>query len=343
MAVPSPGARLRRPAVALMVAAGLWGVAVSGTKYALGGFDPVTLLSIELLAGAGVLWAALLVRGYRPPGSWWLPALLGVLEPALAYLGDTFGLSRTSAVHGAVINGLESGLVVLLAAVLLRETVTRPAILAIVLALGGLAVLASAGAGADGGTAAGDLLVAGGVLSASLYTIVAKRFDDGSDALSLTAWQFTVATLVALLVTIARWTAGSGIGTVSAAPRFWLAAVLVGAGGFGISFLLFNRVIVQVDAGRAAVVLNLIPVFGVVSAVVFLGEGMTSRDVLGAVLIGSSVLYFAIADRRDARGIAHPGQQGLLDWPAEGAGDSVVSPPLEEAGRGRGPGAPRSS
>ena len=206
---------LRRPVVALVVAAGLWGAAVSGTKYALGGFDPVTLLSVELLAGAGVLWAALLARGYRRPGSWWLPALLGLLEPALAYLGDTFGLSLTSAVHGAVISGLESGMVVLLAALLLRETVARPAILAIVVALGGLAVLADAGAGVS--TAAGDLLVAGGVLSASLYTIVAKRFDDGSDALSLTAWQFTVATLVSLLVTITRWTTGSGARAMSAA------------------------------------------------------------------------------------------------------------------------------
>jgi drug/metabolite transporter (DMT)-like permease len=298
-------AGLHRPAVALTAAAALWGAAISGTKYALGGFDPVTLLSIELLAGAGVLWAALLVRGYRPPGSWWLPALLGLLEPALAYLGDTFGLSRTSAVHGAVINGLESGLVVLLAAVLLRETVTRPAVLAIVLALGGLAVLAGAGlgagAGAGGGTATGDLLVAGGVLSASFYTIVAKRFEDGSDALALTAWQFTVAALVSLLVTAVRWTAGGGPATVSAAPRFWLAAGLVGACGFGVSFLLFNMVIGQVDAGRAAVVLNLIPVFGVVSALAFLGERMTGRDAVGAVLVGSSVLYFTIADRRAAR------------------------------------------
>jgi peptide subunit release factor 1 (eRF1) len=48
------------------------------------------------------------------------------------------------------------------------------------------------------------------------------------------------------------------------------------------------------------VVLNLIPVFGVASAVVFLGEGMTARDALGALLIGSSVLYFAIADHREA-------------------------------------------
>src|ERR1700722_15224664 len=125
-AVSSPGPWLRRPAVALVVAAGLWGVAVTGTKYALGGFDPVTLLSIELVAGAGVLWIALLVRGCRPPPAWGRAARLGRLEPALAYLGDTFGLSRTSAVHGAVIGGLESGLVVVLAALLLREAVTRP-------------------------------------------------------------------------------------------------------------------------------------------------------------------------------------------------------------------------
>jgi O-acetylserine/cysteine efflux transporter len=295
--VPSRVPRLRRPAVALAAAAGLWGTAVTGTKYALGGFDPVTLLSVELLAGTGILWAALLVRGYRPPRPWWLPGLLGLLEPALAYLGDTFGLSLTSAVQGAVIGGLESGLVILLAAVLLREAVSRTAVLAIVAGLGGLALLAGLGTGMGGGTAAGDLLVAGGVLSASLYTIAAKRFDDGADALSLTTWQFTVATLASLLVTAVRWAADPGAGTVSAAPRFWLAAVLVGTGGFGLSFLLFNTVIVEVDAGQSAVVLNLIPVFGVASAVLFLGEGFTARDALGAVLIGSSVLYFEYRGR----------------------------------------------
>ena len=151
-----------------------------------------------------------------------------------------------------------------------------------------------------------------GVLSASLYTIVAKRFDDGSDALSLTTWQFTVAAIVSLPVTIVRWAAAPRTGTVSAAPRFWLVAVLVGAGGFGLSFLLFNMVIVQVDAGRAAVVLNLIPVFGVASAVAFLGEGMNARDGVGAVLIGSSVVYFAVADQREAMPQALRAEQDAL-------------------------------
>ncbi len=99
---------------------------------------------------------------------------------------------------------------------------------------------------------------------------------------------------------------------MSCPDRFWLVAVLVGAGGFGLSFLLFNMVIVQVDAGRAAVILNLIPVFGVASAVIFLGEGMAPPVGLGAVLIGSSVLYFAIADHREATAQALRAEQDAL-------------------------------
>ena len=53
--------------------------------------------------------------------------------------------------------------------------------------------------------AAGDLCIVGGVLSASLYSVVVKRFADDSDALSLTTWQFTAATAVALAVATARW------------------------------------------------------------------------------------------------------------------------------------------
>jgi drug/metabolite transporter (DMT)-like permease len=134
---------MRQPLAALCAASVLWGAAVSGTKYALAGFGPVTLLSVELVAAALLLWAALL-----------------------------------------------------------RESITPAAMVAVLVALGGLVVLAGAGEGH--GALAGDLLVAPGVLSASLYSIVAKRFEDGSDVLSLTAWQFTAAAVVALTVTMVR-------------------------------------------------------------------------------------------------------------------------------------------
>jgi O-acetylserine/cysteine efflux transporter len=290
-----PGAR-HWPLAALLLASALWGVAVAGTKYALRAFDPVTLLSVELVAATAALWAVLLIRGYRPPPSWPIAVLLGLLEPALAYLGDTFGLSLTSAADGAIISGLESALVVILAALVLGEAVSRAAAVAIALGLGGLVVLTSGG---GHGTATGDLLIAGGVLSASFYSVVAKRFADDGDTLSLTTWQFTAATAVALAVAAARWAAGPGRLPVAVAPRYWLAAAAVGVGGFGLSFLIYNKVIAAVDVGWAAIILNLIPAFGLLSSVILLGEDPTRAGIIGACLIGGSVIYFTISGSRD--------------------------------------------
>ena len=55
-----PGAR-HWPLAALVLASALWGCAVAGTKYALRAFDPVTLLSGELVAATAALWAVLLL------------------------------------------------------------------------------------------------------------------------------------------------------------------------------------------------------------------------------------------------------------------------------------------
>jgi EamA-like transporter family len=128
-------------ACALLLASVLWGGAITGTKHALRAFDPVTLLGVGLAAATAALWAVLLIRDYRPPPSWPAAVLLGLLEPALAYLGETFGLSMTSATDGAIISGLESALVVILAALVLGEAISRAGIVAVVACLAGLVVL----------------------------------------------------------------------------------------------------------------------------------------------------------------------------------------------------------
>ena len=294
---------MKKPLLALMLASLLWGGAVTGTKYALDGFGPVTLLAVELTAAAAVLWAVTLVRGHRRPRHWWLPVLLGLLEPAVAYLAETAGLSMTSAVSGAVITGLESALVVTLAGLLLRERVTPAAACAVGVAVAGLLVLARAGGGDGIGghtSAIGDLLVAAGMLCAALYTITARRLHDGSDVLSLTTWQFTVAAAASLPVAVTRLASGAEASPAGVPARFWVAAVLVGVAGYGVSFLLFNRAIGETEAGWAAIVLNLVPVFGFLSAVAFLGEPVSPGEAGGAALVGASVLYFTLAERRAA-------------------------------------------
>lgn len=299
-------------AVGLLVLASLlWGAALTGTKYALGGFDPFTLLLIALAAATLALWILLLIRGFRTPLSWKLPVVLGLLEPGLTDLGETFGLSRTSAADGAVVCGLESAFVVLLAAAYLGERITRTTAFAVALAFVGLLALQGGAplGGSLGEYGTGDLYVAVGVLSASAYTVVVKRFGEEEDALALTAYQFASATGLALLVVGGRTAAGIQTFPDAVPVRFWTAAILVGICGYAVSFVLFNATIARVKAGSASVILNSIPIFGVLTAVIFLGETVRLETVYGALLIGGSVACFLMVESRRPDVIELPAQR----------------------------------
>jgi O-acetylserine/cysteine efflux transporter len=286
----------RHPVPALILASAMWGGAVSAVKFALGGFDALTLLSIELLAATTVLWAALIASGYRPPRSWAVAVVLGVLEPGLSYLLEATGLTQTGAVDGSLIAGLEPALVVLLAALLLREAIGIPAVLAVVVGLGGVALIVDSGGASS---AIGDLLLAAGVLAASLYSIVAKRFDDDSDALAVTVGQFTAASILCGSILAGRTAITGTMPDLTAASGYWVVAVAVGVLGFGATFLVYNRVLFTCEAGWTAVVLNLIPVFGLLAAVGILGERLSARSGLGALLLGGSVGAFCALERGD--------------------------------------------
>ena len=292
----------RLPLAALIVASLFWGTAVSATKYALRGFDPITLLAISLIAGTAVLWTMVIVRGHPQPPPWRRAVLLGLFEPALAYAGDLLGLARTSAANGALLSGLESVFIVLLAAVFLRERISGRITVALGLALAGVAALA--GTGSFAGAGLGDLLVLGGVLSAAAYTIVARGMGDECDPLTVTACQFTTATVLVIPAVSFVWATHVETEPSHVAVRFWLAAIFVGVIGYAASFLLYNYAIARVRAAPASVVVNLIPVFGLASAVLWLGDALTVARVVGAILIGLSVTIFTATELGGARSAA---------------------------------------
>ena len=147
----------------------------------------------------------------------------------------------------------------------------------------------------------GDLLVLAGVLSAAAYTIVARGMGDEPDALTVTAYQFTTATIFILPAVTFLWAMHVETAPSHVAVRFWFAAIFVGVIGYAASFLLYNYAIARVRAAPASIIANLIPVFGLASAVVWLGDSLTAARVLGAILIGLSVTIFTATELAEAR------------------------------------------
>jgi drug/metabolite transporter (DMT)-like permease len=279
--------RSRLGYLSLVLSALLFGGATPLAVYALRALTAFDLLAIEIGTATIALWLALALFGPRRRSSRWRTyALLGLLEPALSYVLYNLGLARTSAVHGALLEALDALFVVLLAALLLGERLRRSIALALGLGLLGavLVGLSQAPGGPDPSTRLGDGLVVLGILAAAFYSIAVRRFGGQDPALTVTAYQFLAAAVAVSPLVAASWLA-QGSGLPRATPAHLGAALGSGLLGTAGAYLLFNIGISRVPAGRAALVFNLVPVFGTVAAVVGLGERLQGVELAGGALI----------------------------------------------------------
>lgn len=275
----------------LAVAATGWGCSTTLSAYALRQFSPTDLLALELLSGGIVIWAFALVssRAEFATPNWKAFAVLGLCEPGLTYLLGNEGLQRDSASTAALLFAMETVFIVPLAALFLSERVSRRILLAI--GVGSVGALITAwGSQGGGDTLLGHVLILAATLTAACYALLARRSTYRAGALVVTTYQLLAATAVAVPYTlISHATAHSGLPQADLAH--WCGAVATGLTGVALPFLLYNRAIVDVRATIAAGVLNLVPLVGFATAVVFLGDSATLAKAIGGLLILSSAVW----------------------------------------------------
>ncbi|MFI6070573.1 DMT family transporter [Actinoplanes sp. NPDC051343] len=255
---------------ALLLAAAVYGVSTTMSVVALRAVRPVDLLAVEISGAAVALLVAAAVRGRLHRRGALRQMLVGVLVPGLAFLLGDLGLARTSASSGSLLLAAEPLLSVLLALAVLRERLSGRAAAALVLGLGGGALVAlRPGRSPGAGTTLGNVLVLLAVVASALFLIATRRFNEG-DGLNESAWQSTGGALSVAPFVAASWsTGGTRLDTVGATGwSVCLAVVICGAVGG----VLFNRGIARVPATRAGQLGNLTPIVGTLTAVVFLGD-----------------------------------------------------------------------
>lgn len=295
----------------LALAATGWGCSTTLSSYALRQFSPTDLLTIELLSGGIVIWTLALAssRGVLATASWKAFAVLGLCEPGLTYLLANEGLRHDSASTAALLFAMETVFIVPLAALFLSERVSRGILLAI--GVGSIGALVTAGGSRSGGdTLLGHVLILGATLSAASYALLARRTTYRSSALVVTTYQLLAATAIAVPYTLIAH-ASSHNGLPHADLAHWCGAVATGLAGVALPFLLYNRAIVRVRATIAAGVLNLVPLVGFATAVVFLGDSATLAKVIGGLLIISSAVWLGRSEARVDVGKAASSQARL--------------------------------
>jgi drug/metabolite transporter (DMT)-like permease len=295
----------------LILAAACWGLTTVTVKVAGEGMPSALITVTELSVAVVLLWIVVWIRRTRTPG---LPAprpsrgllVLGLLEPAIAFALMNLGITMSSASTASLIVGLQSGFVILIAAIFFGLRPSKIAWIALVIGLVG--VILVTGWKAEPTSVLGNIFVFLGMLSAAVAIALTSRIVQNTDASTLTAWQFTFGWLFVVPTSAVLWKLGliqvhSPIGT-----KYWAAAVATGVLGSFMGFLLYNWALGRIQVGIAAMAINLIPVFGVFFAVTLLGESFQGAAIIGAVLVFIGLILFSL-DARDeiaATGGPHP-------------------------------------
>lgn len=298
------GARLD-PGLLLLVIPVAWGITFPAAKL---GLETVALLpfmawtralgfltilvGIPLLARGELTREAL--RRVAGPGM-----LLGSLI-FLGYLLQTAGLERTTATNAGFITGLYVVFVPVLALVLFRRRAGRPAWIAVVVSLLGLALL-SVPSLTDIRPRFGDLLVVAGAVAWAGHVVAIGHFAARHSPIVLSLAQMAVTAGLHIIVAVPGGLDPEG------AFEIWRLLVITGVIGSGLGYTL--QVVAQetVSATRAVVILAGESVAAAAFSFVWLGERLEPHQWAGATLVLAAMVISELGARRASVEHLEPG------------------------------------
>ncbi len=278
-------------ALLAVLAAFCWGIGTVMAKGVLDSFTPVFLLTLQLAASVVFLWLWIFLRRIPPPNiarSLRIKAAaLGLLEPWLAFFLGLVGLAVTRASNATLIQATEAIMIIIASAVLFRVKPTYGFVALSVVAVGGLLValgVFTAGGGGAGGSFFGDGLVFLGTAAAAVYVVLSGKFARAMHPLHLVARQQVVAFVFAALLLLIPATHLQARAFADIPLSIWLLAIASGLVQYAFAFSLYLAALRTLSANHAGSFLNLIPVFGLAAAFLFLHETLSLLQLTGAMV-----------------------------------------------------------
>jgi probable blue pigment (indigoidine) exporter len=274
-----------RYAIALTGAAAAWGVATVIAKRALTEIPPLTLLPIQLAISVALLAVVLVIQRQELtfPAELRRLGLLGVLNPGISYALGLIGLTYIAASLSVLLWATEPIMILLLAWWILGDRITKQVVVGALLALAGV-LLVVFEPGSEG-QPVGVTLTLLGVAACAVYTVITKKWMVTESTLQVVALQQASALVFAVLLLGVSALAGYRSPSVTISTDAWLSALLSGALYYAAGFWLYLNGLRHTNAATAGLYINLIPVFGIAASYALLGERLSARQWLGAILI----------------------------------------------------------
>lgn len=287
-----------RGAVYAASAAAIWGGMYVVSDVVLRTIPPFTLLTIRLLTAILILGSMAQRGGAAFPRGRTLLAVLGIgfIGFGISIGAQFVGTDLSTAVNGALITSASPAFILLFAALLLRERITRRHLAAVILATFGVVVIVDLSRiDFSSATFIGNLALAVAALTWGLYSVLVRRASRQVDTVMFSF----LAPVGGLFLTLPAAVVELGarpVGTITV--EVVLGVLYLGVVSTAVAMFLWNRAFALIDASGASLFFFAQPLVGALLSVVLLGQQMTISLWMGSALILLGV-FLSIARERN--------------------------------------------
>jgi O-acetylserine/cysteine efflux transporter len=262
----------------------IWGLNFNAIKLGLGNMPPLLLAAVRFT----VVCLPAIFFLPRPPVAWrWLIALgltMNVGQFAFLFIGMKMGMPAGLA---SLIHQSQAFFTLIIAVLMIGERFRWNNLVGLIVAAGGMAIIATQQGGSM--TAVGFWLTLAGAVSWGVGNVIMRRATQGVppfSMLALVVWAGAVAILPLALLSLfiegfAAWqVAWHSITLTTVASVIYLAYFATICG-----YALWGKLLSKYPAGIVAPFALLVPVIGMSSAALLLGEEFSLWQVYGALLV----------------------------------------------------------
>jgi drug/metabolite transporter (DMT)-like permease len=273
-----------------LAAAGIWGGMYVVSKAILDIIPPFSLITCRLVLGVLTLAILWLPRRGRaiPAGVFWRIFGVGAIGYGISLGFQFVGTKLSTAGNGSLVTSATPAFVLVIAWVLLGESITRSRLLAVAVStLGVVAVIDPRSARLDASLFWGNISLLAAAITWALYSVLVRRVTRDVDVLTVSLIAFLGGLPVAVPGSIPEL---NSIAFTSIGPSVILGILFLGIISTALAMYMWNTAFAILDAGRASLTFFAQPVVGTLLGWWFLHEAISPLFLVGAALIALGLI-----------------------------------------------------
>jgi drug/metabolite transporter (DMT)-like permease len=269
----------------------LYGLSYIFTKSATDVASPLALLGWRFLVAFIVMTILIIVGVIHVDlkGKKLSPLLLvAIFDPVLYFIGETFGISHTTASESGVFLACIPVAALIASTLILHKYPTRPQVIGILITLIGVIVTVLAAGASASLSLIGYVFLLLAVITYALYSVYVEKAA-AYTGIEITYIMLAAGALVFVTMALIEAISHGNTQTLISLPMkhldFTIAVLYQGIGSSVLALFLSNFAIAKIGVNKTASFIGVSTVVSIVAGVLLLGEAFSGLQLLGAVII----------------------------------------------------------